>query len=1394
MNKRSAPRFPVNLEVMASYSGQPAQPCQVRDYCSGGIYLLCDRSKVQAASAKVGGALVVEFADPLNSQNGVHHLEGKITRFDTNGMGISFTQANAKAIIALSKLAASQSAAGDGVGGSVVAAETYGQDTVEQIIKSISTKSWDAMAEMLRLFFERAKNELFDAAGQSGSNTKQSGYFGAMNELRKGRDNLSQEFLNSLNEQFEILTTPGYRNRFAQEAEAQGGLSIMESDELDNWLAVRAMSSKLEEHMGESLEALETRFEEVSANPITLENNPAGPFVISSIFREMLSRIVLEEEPRKFLFGVMEKVLSGKLRDLYDTLNELMIAHNILPILQKEMSVVRTEGDYGEEDDVEDELPPSTSGQRRGNRTAVPLSGAPRSAPPPSGRVPGGGFQPPPQQQGDGYQPPSQGYQPPPQGYQPPPQGYQPPPQGYQPPPQGGDYQPPAQGYQPPPPGGQPMPGGHPMPAQARAPRAAPTGVNPISYSRPKGMASAASAPMPVAPTGGAMPSSGGYSHAVQELMRMQYPANEQEGGIEAPPRGYFSSGQVVQALDKLSQAIGSLDGRSMDSMEHINYLANAVSETVGEAGKAMSATDQEAVTYVGGLFGSISQDHLVAEHARPWFSRLEVPLLKAGILDSSLLDDDSHPARELLNRLEDIGDLLQNDESPLAKEAKKQVEGVLKKIDKRVEKDPEVFAEALTELEEVQEKVEENYEEKITKLIEQCEQEKEIDDARETILDELNKRLGQRDVPVVVLHLLDSGWKNLLLRTLMKSGADSAAFKTYLNVVDMLTSRLTSSKPYKDDAKMSDENLVEWSSRMLGMVSNNEKKNNLILRELAKDLTGKSTTLPETKFVQTLIAKTKDKHDVVKPEGVSDDIWQLMLEDARYMDDRESFQYKPKGGKSVGVNLIWRDGNKRYVFADNLANRALDIELGEVANHIYSKTLVRLNEKDLTVTERAIYSFLQSMHKQIAFQANHDELTGLLNRKSFETELDKLVADARSGKVTHVLGYFDLDRFNIINTTCGHADGDKLLVKVSEVLRDTLKDKAIISRLGGDEFGILVTNSSRTRGLKMLTEVHDNIRGIRFACGNNEFKVTCSMGVTEVNETSESYGHLLSAVDSATFTAKDNGRDNIQIHNVENERISSRRHILDWVGRINVLFEKNLIQFRCQKIAPVHRTINSMPHYEVLLDVQDEEGNKVPLDEFIVAAELYNRILDIDTWVMNYICDWVEERKSRLDKISNLSVNLSGSSFGNPHFMDQVYQRLAKPDFPANKICFEVTETAAMDNLDMAARFMKKLKETGCKFALDDFGSGTSSYAYLRSLPIDYVKIDGAFVKDIANNTNDYAVVKSINEIGHVMGMQTVAEGVEDEFAFQLLHDIGLDYVQGFGVEKPIPLFQLFE
>jgi diguanylate cyclase (GGDEF)-like protein len=651
--------------------------------------------------------------------------------------------------------------------------------------------------------------------------------------------------------------------------------------------------------------------------------------------------------------------------------------------------------------------------------------------------------------------------------------------------------------------------------------------------------------------------------------------------------------------------------------------------------------------------------------------------------------------------------------------------------------------------------------------------------------------------VPKVVLDLLDAGWKNLLLRTYLKSGEKSTAYITYLNVIDQLYARLMETPPFSREAHMSDEALQEWIERMLSIVSEDEEENSRLLKSIAAYLSGEADAPLETQYVPALISKIVQKehhYKTDKPEDVPDDIWQLMLLDAGELQDGETFGYRAEEKGELQTKLAWHNtDNTRYVFADNVGHKLLDLELGEVANMLYVKSLSRLDQKSLSVTERATYHFLQSMHNKLAFQAQHDDLTGLYNRMAFNRVLDEAFVSAKSGKATHVLCYIDLDRFNIINTACGHAEGDVLLSNVARLLQETLKDEAVIGRLGGDEFGILFSDCSRTHGLKLATEVHDAIRNMRFVCENNEFKVTASIGLAEINERSDSSSRMLSAVDAAAFTAKDMGRDNIQIYNVENERIASRSHILDWVGRINVLFDKNLIQLRCQRIEPVHKTITALPHYEVLLDVHDEEGNAVPLEEFIVAAERYNRINDIDSWVVDYVLDWMEQHKEKLDRISVLSINLSGSSLGNHRFMQHINEKLRTPGFPATKVCFEVTETIAINNLDNAARFMKKLKETGCKFSLDDFGTGTSSYAYLTSLPIDYLKIDGTFVKDIATNLNNFAVVKSINEIGHAMGKETVAEYVETEFTYQALRQIGIDYVQGFGVEKPIPLYKLF-
>ncbi|MCW8918432.1 MAG: DUF1631 family protein [Gammaproteobacteria bacterium] len=1321
-NQRAFPRFPLTLDVSVVVPGQRVQVCRVRDYCAGGMFLLCDASTDAIAD---GTEITIQFTNPERPVES-HQIGGKVARAKEHGMGISFSAPNPAAMALLEQLAQKQSAAmprrDDGIKGDVTA-----------IVRGCREIGMKGLRRMVARFFDIAHERLFNAAEQSTSNIQQSAFFGAINELHKGRDRLSTTIIAELEQRFGVLDQAGYRPpSIAPEgkAGAQDALSLVDSQEFDNWLVVRSIAARVEGLMPDDLEAVEARLAAIALNRIDKESNPVGPLAVAAVFNQIINTLVLEDEAKKAIFLVIEGILDIELRRLYDELNTMLIGFGVLPELKKKMEVVKmpdTEGSHGgsAEEAVESPRPAP-----RGAAQGAPQGDAGYQGGAASTGSAGSA--------GDNVASASPGV-----------------------------AAQPAAGSSPP---SSPAVAGGPV-----APR--------LSYSRPSGPAAAAVSPG--APTVS-------YQE-MQELMHLH--GSGADVAATPSPNGYFSSGQVMQALAHLEGAVAAAERAELDAVGHARFLAETLATLTGEDGKGLSEEDRDTVTYVGGLFSSMHQDRHLPQVVRPWLERMEVPLLKAGILDPALLDDAEHPARLVVNRLEQVGRHVESDTSEKRETIRQQVEALLDAIQQRVDEDPQVFAEVASRLDEIRDGYSASYRKNVERIIAGCEQESALNRVRDEILHALNELLGKREVPKVILALLESGFKNLLFRTHVKSGAESEAYKSYLGFIDLLTARLARRPPVKAKRLADDATLLQWLPRMLASASRDEGRNTALFAEIKGYIEGQAR--PPMQYVPALTVKSTHQDEMhSKPDPLDTDAWQLMLDDARGIDDGTAFLYADEEQGEREVTLVWRDEEDkppRYVFADNSGEKMLDLSLGEVARLLYHRVLARMEIRDLSVTERATYEFLQGIHNSLSHQAQHDELTGLLNRKSFERALEAAynaaIASGRGG----VLGYFDLDRFNVINTTCGHAAGDKLLAQVAEIFRVNAGKSATVARLGGDEFAIIIEGASRVEGLKRITALHDEIREIRFSCDENEFNVSASAGLAEIDTSSDSSGRLLSAVDAACFTAKDQGRDNIQIHNPENSRINNRTTILEWVGRINVLFEKNLIQLRCQKIDPVQKTVNSLPHYEVLLDVRDEEGNKVPLDEFIVAAERYNRIIDIDTWVVDYVLNWLEEHRSKLNRISGLSINLSGNSIGNRKFMEHLQERLSAPDFPADKVIFEVTETIAINNIDNAARFMRKLKEVGCRFSLDDFGSGTSSYSYLKLLPIDYLKIDGAFVKDIARNTNDYAVVKSINEIGHVMGKKTVAEYVEDEFAYQALKAIGLDYVQGFGIEKPIPLYKLF-
>jgi len=426
----------------------------------------------------------------------------------------------------------------------------------------------------------------------------------------------------------------------------------------------------------------------------------------------------------------------------------------------------------------------------------------------------------------------------------------------------------------------------------------------------------------------------------------------------------------------------------------------------------------------------------------------------------------------------------------------------------------------------------------------------------------------------------------------------------------------------------------------------------------------------------------------------------------------------------------------------------------------------------------------------ELSYQASHDTLTGLINRREFEHRLARVLNGSAHEKLNHALIYLDLDQFKVVNDTCGHAAGDELMRQVSALLQGRLREGDMLARLGGDEFGVHLQNCTAENALRLSEELRQTVNDFPFIWQTRCFSIGVSIGVVDLGSDCLTLAEILSAADSACYMAKEKGRNRVHVYHRNDSELRGRKGEMEWVGRIQQALEENRFRLYSQEIMPVESGVVEGRHFEVLLRMLDEQGQLVAPMAFIPAAERYNLMPAIDRWVIGTAFSTLSQLRDtgELHSIDLCAINISGASLGDEKVLEFVLQQFDNFGIPYSNICFEITETAAISVIAKAARFMHELGGLGCKFSLDDFGAGMSSFAYLKHLPVDYLKIDGAFVKDMASNPIDCAMVEAINGIGHVMGKRTIAEFVENEEVLAALRSIGVDYAQGYGIAKPKP------
>lgn len=431
----------------------------------------------------------------------------------------------------------------------------------------------------------------------------------------------------------------------------------------------------------------------------------------------------------------------------------------------------------------------------------------------------------------------------------------------------------------------------------------------------------------------------------------------------------------------------------------------------------------------------------------------------------------------------------------------------------------------------------------------------------------------------------------------------------------------------------------------------------------------------------------------------------------------------------------------------------------------------------------------IRRLEREMSYLARHDGLTGLINRREFEELMDTSVASACGEGRRHALLYLDLDEFKLVNDTAGHLAGDELLRQLATLLRARIRPNDVLARLGGDEFGILLEDADRDRARRIAEEVCVAVRSFRFAWQERTFQVGISIGLVPITADMSDRVQLLAAADAACYVAKEAGRSRVHEYQEDDAALVERYGAMQWVHRIqNALDEDRFFLIR-QEIRPLRRREGEPEMSEIFIRMRDEQGHVALPGSFIPAAERYRLISRIDRWVVeNAFRKLVEKQRTSSTEL-HWAINLSGGSIDDESFLADVIEQLDVSGVPPRSILFEITETAAVANLDRAQQFIRTLKARGCRFVLDDFGTGLSSFAYLKNLDVDFLKIDGGFVRDVNESSIQRALVESIHQIGQLLGIGTIAESMENEEILATLEQIGVDYVQGYGVARPEPL-----
>ncbi|MCG8428058.1 MAG: DUF1631 family protein [Chromatiales bacterium] len=869
----------------------------------------------------------------------------------------------------------------------------------------------------------------------------------------------------------------------------------------------------------------------------------------------------------------------------------------------------------------------------------------------------------------------------------------------------------------------------------------------------------------------------------LQALARNYQPESDKD-----LPRIVADQGAVIELLESITS---SRDKSISEQLKEL--LAKQANTSTNEITFDNATTNSIETTE--SLVSSIQQDELLGEELKSFINDLEVPLVKESLINPTLLNDPDHPARKLLQVVGELAPFISSNESeknqPLL-DSLTQISSLMKKKGRAIELPViEKRMETLLKLQKMQ------FDDNISIVLRSAQLEETRQRAQTFVLNFLVQTLTAEPIPQASKKVLEMGWPGLLTTIAATKSKQSQTWKQYSGVFELLQ------RAFPEDAEQSplpetevEELISTLKSGYLAYPVFRRQADDCIdhLQDLLKpdsqtfaEFTRERVTLTREELIDYL--PDYEPESDISLTNISEEL-KPWVEEARRIAIGDWIIEHNDDDQPKFLSLGWKSTNSlRLVFVDGSGQKAADYTLITFAQKLQDKTYSILERGELPMVDRAVHRLLQQTYNQFKNESDKDELTGLLSRKAFQRVLSEALASSRAENNHHIFITINIDGFRVVNDVCGTEGGDELLNSIGKLLRTYSPSSAQLARMGDDEYGVLIQNCPLQRGYEIAERQRLAVESFKFKWDDTDLTITASIGIVPIDTNSASVNDLLNASAAACNLARHEGRNCTRIYQSTAEAYTSRQKLIRSVPAIEKALEKDRLKLFGQIISPVDSQQDASPHYEILLRVYDENNNLSTPVQFIQAAEQFDRMRYVDRWVINRFFTWMNKHHTQLPNNERFSLNLSALTLTDQDFSQFIKRKLDECTFPVERLAFEITETAFVSNMERAKSIVTGIRNRGCQFYLDDFGSGYASYSYLKEFPIDAIKIDGIFVKDMLAEKSSYAMVKSITEVAHFMDKKVIAEFVSSDEIFEALKAIGVDYAQGYALGKPLDI-----